>query len=114
MAVPLADNDPRAVPAARWDQTGPPSDESMVQCACDPPPLSGLAVCTAPTMFCSPLWRAFPMFGFDVFAVIIVLLAIITLFAGVKTVPQGYHWTVERFGKFTRTLESGLNLIVPF
>jgi regulator of protease activity HflC (stomatin/prohibitin superfamily) len=54
------------------------------------------------------------MFGLDVFAVIVAVLAIMTLFAGVKTVPQGYHWTVERFGKYTRTLESGLNLIVPF
>src|SRR5262245_41013600 len=55
-----------------------------------------------------------PMFGFDVFALVIVALAILTLFAGVKTVPQGYQWTVERFGKFTRTLSPGLNLIVPF
>ena len=29
---------------------------------------------------------------------------ILTLFAGVKTVPQGYNWTVERFGRYTRTL----------
>src|SRR5262249_24574267 len=54
------------------------------------------------------------MFGFDVFAVVIVALAVLTLFAGVKTVPQGYQWTVERFGKYTKTLQSGLNLIVPF
>jgi regulator of protease activity HflC (stomatin/prohibitin superfamily) len=53
-------------------------------------------------------------FGFDVFAVIIVVLAILTLFAGVKTVPQGYQWTVERFGKYTKTLVPGLSLIVPF
>jgi regulator of protease activity HflC (stomatin/prohibitin superfamily) len=53
-------------------------------------------------------------FGFDVFAVVIVALAILTLFAGVKTVPQGYNWTVERFGRYTRTLTPGLNLIVPF
>src|ERR1700704_3382813 len=59
-------------------------------------------------------WEDFPMFGFDVFAIILVALAILTLFAGVKTVGQGYHWTVERFGKYTRTLESGLNVIVPF
>jgi regulator of protease activity HflC (stomatin/prohibitin superfamily) len=44
------------------------------------------------------------MFGFDVFAIAIVALAIIVLFAGVKTVAQGYNWTVERFGKYTRTL----------
>jgi regulator of protease activity HflC (stomatin/prohibitin superfamily) len=54
------------------------------------------------------------MFGLDLFAIIIAALAILTLFAGVKTVSQGYNWTVERFGRYTRTLEPGLNLIVPF
>ena len=54
------------------------------------------------------------MFGFDVFAIVIVALAIITLVAGVKTVSQGYNWTVERFGKYTRTLHPGLTIIVPF
>src|SRR5215218_6825968 len=53
-------------------------------------------------------------FGFDVFAIAIVALAILTLFAGVKTVPQGYNWTVERFGRYTRTLTPGLNLIWPY
>jgi regulator of protease activity HflC (stomatin/prohibitin superfamily) len=42
------------------------------------------------------------------------LLVIVTLFAGVKTVPQGYDWTIERFGKYTRTLSPGLNIIVPY
>ena len=54
------------------------------------------------------------MFGFDVFAIAFVALAIITLVAGVKTVSQGYNWTVERFGKYTRTLHPGLTVIVPF
>jgi regulator of protease activity HflC (stomatin/prohibitin superfamily) len=54
------------------------------------------------------------MFGFDVFAIAIVALAVIVLFDGVKTVAQGYNWTVERFGKYTRTLQPGLTLIVPF
>ncbi len=53
-------------------------------------------------------------FGFDVFAIVFVALVILTLFAGVKTVTQGYNWTVERFGRYTRTLPPGLNLIVPF
>ena len=44
------------------------------------------------------------MSGFDIFAIAFVLLVIFTLFAGVKTVPQGYDWTIERFGKYTRTL----------
>jgi regulator of protease activity HflC (stomatin/prohibitin superfamily) len=42
------------------------------------------------------------------------ILALLVLFAGAKTVPQGYNYTVERFGKYTRTLKPGLNLIVPF
>jgi regulator of protease activity HflC (stomatin/prohibitin superfamily) len=54
------------------------------------------------------------MFGFDVFALAFLALAIITLVAGVKTVSQGYNWTVERFGKYTRTLHPGLTLIIPF
>src|SRR5436190_3854951 len=54
------------------------------------------------------------MSGFDIFAIALVLLVIITLFAGVKTVPQGYDWTIERFGKYTRTLSPGLNLITPY
>jgi regulator of protease activity HflC (stomatin/prohibitin superfamily) len=41
------------------------------------------------------------------------LLAIIIVFAGAKVVPQGREWTVERFGRFTKTLKPGLNLIVP-
>src|SRR5256714_8824066 len=54
------------------------------------------------------------MFGFDVFAIAFVALAILSLFAGVKTVSQGYNCTVERFGKYTRTLQPGLTIIVPF
>jgi regulator of protease activity HflC (stomatin/prohibitin superfamily) len=54
------------------------------------------------------------MSGFDVLVLVIVALAVLTLFAGVKTVPQGFNWTVERFGKYTSTLRPGLNIIVPF
>ena len=54
------------------------------------------------------------MTGFDIFAIAFVLLVIGTLFAGVKTVPQGFDWTIERFGKYTRTLAPGLNIIVPY
>ena len=45
---------------------------------------------------------------------IIVVLALLVVFAGVKIVPQGYQWTVERFGRYTKTLMPGLNLVVPF
>lgn len=52
--------------------------------------------------------------GGDIAVIALVLFAIIVLFAGIKQVPQGYNWTVERFGRYTRTLQPGLNLIVPF
>ncbi len=44
----------------------------------------------------------------------LVLAAIVLLFAAFKFVPQGYNYTVERFGKYTRTLGPGLNIITPF
>ena len=54
------------------------------------------------------------MTGFDIAVVALVLLVILVLFAGVKTVPQGYLYTVERFGRYTRTLQPGLNILTPF
>jgi regulator of protease activity HflC (stomatin/prohibitin superfamily) len=54
------------------------------------------------------------MSGYGVFAIVVVALVILTLFAGVKTVTQGYSWTVERFGRYTRTLTPGLRTIIPF
>ncbi|HLW04686.1 MAG TPA: SPFH domain-containing protein [Azoarcus sp.] len=49
-----------------------------------------------------------------IFAGVLALVVVAVLYAGVKTVPQGERWTVERFGRYTRTLDSGLRLIVPF
>jgi regulator of protease activity HflC (stomatin/prohibitin superfamily) len=54
------------------------------------------------------------MSGGSIFVIVLVVLVILTLLAGVKTVSQGYNWTVERFGRYTRTLNPGLNLIVPY
>ncbi|MFK5977964.1 MAG: SPFH domain-containing protein [Rhizobiaceae bacterium] len=54
------------------------------------------------------------IYGLDLFVGGTVLLVILVLFAGVKQVRQGYNFTVERFGRYTRTLRPGLNLIVPF
>jgi len=54
------------------------------------------------------------MGGFSTFALVILALAVVTIIAGVKTVPQGYEWTVERFGRYRKTLRPGLNLIVPY
>lgn len=37
-----------------------------------------------------------------------------TIFAGIKTVPQGQEWIVERLGKYNTTLKPGLNFIIPY
>lgn len=54
------------------------------------------------------------MFGFDVFSIVFLVLGIIVVLKGVNSVPQGEEWTVERFGKYTQTLQPGLHLIIPF
>ena len=41
-------------------------------------------------------------------------LCVLVVFKGIKSVPQGYEFTVERFGKYTHTMEPGLHFIVPF
>jgi len=51
-------------------------------------------------------------FGHVVF--LLVILAVFVILMAVKQVPQGYEWTVERFGRYTQTLSPGLSLIVPF
>ena len=51
---------------------------------------------------------------FGEFVLVIVALAVILVIMGVKAVPQGMEYTVERFGRYTRTLRPGLNIITPF
>lgn len=48
------------------------------------------------------------------FVILLIILALFAISAGVKTVPQGMEYTVERFGRYTHTLKPGLNLIIPF
>jgi regulator of protease activity HflC (stomatin/prohibitin superfamily) len=55
-----------------------------------------------------------PFTGFDIIIPVLVLLVLLILFMGVRTVPQGYNYTVERFGRYTKTLSPGLNIIIPF
>lgn len=45
--------------------------------------------------------------------ILFVALAVAIVFMGFKVVPQGFEWTVERFGRYTNTLRPGLNIIVP-
>jgi len=53
------------------------------------------------------------MTGIGIFFIVLVVVGLIFLYLTVKTVPQGENWTVETFGRYTRTLTPGLNIIVP-
>ncbi|MBG1233144.1 SPFH domain-containing protein [Aestuariivirga litoralis] len=52
--------------------------------------------------------------GAGVFVLVILAVVVFYLVRAIRMVPQGYMYTVERFGKYTKTLMPGLNLIVPF
>ena len=53
------------------------------------------------------------MINFDIFVLFFAVLAVFLVFMSAKFVPQGREFTVERFGRYTRTLKPGLNIIVP-
>lgn len=53
------------------------------------------------------------MDGFSSFVLFFLVLAVVIVLMGVKSVQQGREYTVERFGRYTRTLSPGLNVIVP-
>ncbi|PJI46735.1 MAG: paraslipin [Pseudomonas sp.] len=46
-------------------------------------------------------------------ALLFVILAIVIVLMGFKVVPQGFEWTIERFGRYTVTLKPGLSIIIP-
>jgi regulator of protease activity HflC (stomatin/prohibitin superfamily) len=54
------------------------------------------------------------MGGFGIFVIAILVLVVLFVFMSVKSVPQGHEWTVERFGRYVRTLRPGLGFIAPF
>lgn len=53
------------------------------------------------------------MGGLDIVVIVFVVFIIFLILMMIKTVPQGYRYTVERFGRYTKTMEPGLNVIVP-
>jgi regulator of protease activity HflC (stomatin/prohibitin superfamily) len=52
--------------------------------------------------------------GFFIFLLVVLFVVIVVISRGVRTVPQGYQWTVERFGRYRITLMPGLRIINPF
>ena len=51
--------------------------------------------------------------GFAIFVIAFLILAVVLVLMGVKVVPQGWEYTVQRFGRFTHSLRPGFHLIVP-
>lgn len=51
---------------------------------------------------------------FSIVTILLAVLAIVIVFMAINQVPQGYEWTIERFGRYTHTLRPGLSIIVPF
>ncbi len=52
--------------------------------------------------------------GPGIFVLVILAVVVFYLLRAIRMVPQGYNYTVERFGRYVRTLGPGLGLIVPF
>jgi len=52
--------------------------------------------------------------GFEIVVIAILIFAIVTVWKGVRIVPQGEEWIVERLGKFNATLTPGLTIIIPY
>jgi len=52
--------------------------------------------------------------GFEIVVIALLIFAIVTVWKGVRIVPQGEEWIVERLGKFTKKLSPGLTIIVPY
>ena len=52
--------------------------------------------------------------GFEIVVIAILVFAAVTVWKGVRIVPQGEEWIVERLGKFNATLSPGLTIIIPY
>jgi len=51
--------------------------------------------------------------GVEILGLFLIVLAALAVWSTVKVVPQGYNWTVENFGRYTRTLSPGLHILIP-
>ena len=49
-----------------------------------------------------------------IIAIVVVVLVLTTIAKGVRLVPQGDEWIVERLGRYQRTLIPGLNILIPY
>jgi regulator of protease activity HflC (stomatin/prohibitin superfamily) len=52
--------------------------------------------------------------GGQLFTIVLVIFAVVTVMRGVRIVPQGEEWVVERLGKYFGTFMPGLNFMIPY
>ena len=51
--------------------------------------------------------------GFEIFGFALIALVVWALWSTVKIVPQGFNYTVENLGRYTKTLNPGLHILIP-
>ena len=49
-----------------------------------------------------------------ILAIAVLIFLLVTVAKGVRQVPQGFKWVVQRLGKYTSSLNPGLNFIIPY
>ena len=54
------------------------------------------------------------MYGLSVVAIFLIFLAILIVYKGIVVVNQGFEYTVERLGRYTKSLRPGFHVIIPF
>ncbi|MGB5709069.1 MAG: SPFH domain-containing protein [Arenicellales bacterium] len=54
------------------------------------------------------------MAGTSIAAIVLVVLVVLTVYKSVVTIRQGYEYTIERFGRFTKTVRPGLHFLIPY
>ncbi len=54
------------------------------------------------------------MSGTSIAAIVLIVLAVLTVIKAVVTVRQGYAYTIERFGRFTKTIQPGIHFLIPY
>ena len=54
------------------------------------------------------------MIGTTITSVVFLVFVVLTIARGVRIVPQGEEWVVERLGKYLNTLKPGLNIVIPY
>ncbi|NVK10753.1 MAG: SPFH/Band 7/PHB domain protein [Gammaproteobacteria bacterium] len=50
----------------------------------------------------------------DIFAIVLLFVVVVVVLTSVKIVPQGFRYTIERFGRYTKTIAPGISFIIPF